>query len=100
MGSVGDGGEWDVEVGGKEWRGVKEAFLGGVTGSCGVEVKASRDKGAIVHLLQRHASAYVQHTFSIPSVMRSAYVSIRQHTSVYVSIRQHVSQYVSIREHT
>ena len=31
---------------------------------------------------------------------RSAYVSIRQHTSAYVSIRQHTSAYVSIRQHT
>jgi hypothetical protein len=29
--------------------------------------------------------------------LRSAYVSIRQHTSAYVSIRQHMSAYVSIR---
>jgi hypothetical protein len=43
------------------------------------------------------------------SSSRSAYVSIRQHTSVYVdhtviphylSIRQHTSAYVSIRQHT
>jgi hypothetical protein len=84
VGSVGNDGECDVEVGGKEWRGVKEAWGGGLTGSGGVEVKASRDKGAIVHLLQRYTSAYVQHTFSHA-------FSIRQYTSAYVSIRQHVS---------
>ena len=31
---------------------------------------------------------------------RTAYVSIRQHTSAYVSIRQHASAYVSMLQHT
>jgi hypothetical protein len=48
-------------------------------------------------------SAYVQsgvrHTFSIRSVMRSAYVSKRQHTSAYVSICRYTSASVSIRQH-
>jgi hypothetical protein len=52
-----------------------------------------------VYIYMSHISIrqYVSiHTSSI----RSAYVSIRQHTSAYVSIRQHTSAYVSIRQHT
>jgi hypothetical protein len=37
-------------------------------------------------------------TTVVPSLARTAYVSIRQHTSAYVSIRQHTSAYVSIRQ--
>jgi hypothetical protein len=49
-------------------------------------------QGILVHA--QRAYGYVS------TAIRSAYVSIRQHTTAYVSIRQHTSAYVSIRQHT
>jgi hypothetical protein len=46
-------------------------------------------------------SAYAQHSLSIRLNIRSAYISIRQHTSAYVqhtsAYAQHTSAYVSIQ---
>jgi hypothetical protein len=54
--------------------------------------------------IRQHTSAYVsirQHTSASSSIRQhtSAYVSVRQRTSAYVSIRQHTPAYVSIRQH-
>jgi hypothetical protein len=52
--------------------------------------------------IRQHTSAYGGKATPLPSacpptLLASAYVSVRQHTSAYVSIRQHTSAYISIR---
>jgi hypothetical protein len=59
------------------------------------------------YCIRQHTSAYVsirQHT-SLPihqqaAFLHTSYVSIRQHTLAHVSIRQHTSAYLSIPQHT
>jgi hypothetical protein len=49
-----------------------------------------------IYTAQRYVCIYTAHpALPRPAAARTAYVSIRQHTSAYVSIRQHTSAYVS-----
>jgi hypothetical protein len=65
---------------------------------------AGIDAGSDERLHIQLKSAYVSIRQHTPADVRirqltSAYVSIRQHTPAYVSIRQHTSPYASIRQH-